>query len=319
MAEHEPVLVEEAVAALAIGAAGAAPCLYVDATFGRGGHSARILDAMRPEDRLLAIDRDPQAIAAAGRRFESEPRLVVVRAAFGALQSLVQAHGEGRACGGILFDLGVSSPQLDEAERGFSFQQDGPLDMRMDPTSGESAAAWLARADGDEIRDVIGGLGEERFAGRIARAIVESRQEEPIVRTAQLADIVSRAVRTRERGKHPATRSFQAIRMHVNDELGEIERGLAGALDVLAEGGRLAVISFHSLEDRLVKQFMRRESQPDPAWARLPIAPDFDPALELVGKKQRAGDAEVARNPRARSAILRVAQRLSGRPVGGAR
>jgi 16S rRNA (cytosine1402-N4)-methyltransferase len=317
LAEHEPVLVEEAVAALAIDAADPRPRLYVDATFGRGGHAARILQSLKGNDRLLAIDRDPAAVAAAGRRFESEPRLVVARAAFSAVDSLVAAHGEGRACCGILFDLGVSSPQLDEGARGFSFQQDGPLDMRMDPTSGESAADWLAHAEAGEIRDVIGTLGEERFAGRIARAITERRTEEAITTTAQLAQIVAGSVRTRERGKHPATRTFQAIRMHVNDELGELSRGLAAALRVLVPGGRLAVISFHSLEDRLVKQFMRRESQPDPAWARLPIAPHFDASLRLVGKKLRAGDAEVAANPRARSAILRVAERLAGAPVGG--
>jgi 16S rRNA (cytosine1402-N4)-methyltransferase len=317
LAEHEPVLVEEAVAALAIGAAAARPRLYVDATFGRGGHTARILAALGADDRLLAIDRDPEAVAAAGRRFQSEPRLVVARAAFSALDALVAAHGEGRACSGILFDLGVSSPQLDEGSRGFSFQQDGPLDMRMDPAHGESAAGWLARATADEIRDVIGTLGEERFAGRIARAITEHRVEEPITTTGQLAQIVAGAVRTRERGKHPATRTFQAIRMHINDELGELSRGLAAAVRVLVPGGRLAVISFHSLEDRMVKQFMRRESQPDPAWARLPIAPHFDPSLRLAGKKLRAGDAELAVNPRARSAILRVAERLDGAPVGG--
>jgi 16S rRNA (cytosine1402-N4)-methyltransferase len=317
LAEHEPVLVEEAVAALAIGPDAGESRLYVDATFGRGGHAARILASLGTRDRLLAIDRDPAAIAAAGRRFESEPRLVVARAAFSALDALVAAHGEGRACCGILFDLGVSSPQLDDGARGFSFQYDGPLDMRMDPTHGESAADWLAHAPADEIRDVIGTLGEERFAGRIARAITEQRSEEAITTTGRLAQIVAGAVRTRERGKHPATRTFQAIRMHINDELGELSRGLAAALRVLAPGGRLAVISFHSLEDRMVKQFMRRESQPDPAWARLPIAPPFEPSLRLVGKKLRAGDAELNANPRARSAILRVAERLAGAPVGG--
>jgi 16S rRNA (cytosine1402-N4)-methyltransferase len=317
LAEHAPVLVEEAVAALAIAApAGDEPRLFVDATFGRGGHAARILGALGPRDRLLAIDRDPQAVAAARRRFDADARLVVVRAAFSSLETLVAAHGEGRPCRGILFDLGVSSPQLDEAARGFSFQHDGPLDMRMDPEGGESAATWIARADGDEIRDVIGRLGEERFAGRIARNIVEQRQEEPITTTAQLAAVVARAVRTREAGKNPATRTFQAIRMHINDELGELARGLRAALDVLTPGGRLAVISFHSLEDRMVKQFMRDQAQPDPAWARLPIAPEFHPALKLIGKKQRANDAELAVNPRARSAILRTAERLDAPPVG---
>jgi 16S rRNA (cytosine1402-N4)-methyltransferase len=310
--EHKPVLVEEVVEALALGASvgTAEPGLYVDATFGRGGHAARILDALAADSRLLAIDRDPQAVAAAQRRFHAEPRLLVVRAAFGSLASLVAAHGQGRPCRGILFDLGVSSPQLDEAARGFSFQADGPLDMRMDPSHGVSAAQWLARATADEIRDVIGSLGEERFAGRIARAIVETRAREPIATTAQLARIVGGAVRTRERGKHPATRTFQALRMHVNDELGELQRGLDAARDVLAPGGRLAVISFHSLEDRMVKQFMRREAQPDPAWAHLPVPPPFTPRLRLIGRKRRAGEAELASNPRSRSAILRVAERL---------
>jgi 16S rRNA (cytosine1402-N4)-methyltransferase len=308
------VLVEEAVEALAI-TAGGGPRLYVDATFGRGGHAARILERLGPRDRLLAIDRDPEAVAAARARFGAEPRLVVAGAAFGALASLVQAHGEGRACAGILFDLGVSSPQLDDARRGFSFQADGPLDMRMDPARGQSAAAWLARAPGDEIRDVIRELGEERHAGRIARAIVEARAREPIERTGQLAELIRRAVRGRDGGKHPATRSFQAIRMHVNDELGELARGLDAALEVLEPGGRLAVISFHSLEDRMVKQFMRRQAQPDPRWAHLPVPPPFAPALRLVGRKVKAGDDEVARNPRARSAILRVAERLAAAPV----
>ncbi|HUG72696.1 MAG TPA: 16S rRNA (cytosine(1402)-N(4))-methyltransferase RsmH [Steroidobacteraceae bacterium] len=315
MVEHEPVLVEEALDALAITAHAGAPSLYVDATFGRGGHAARILERLGPEERLLAIDRDPAAIAAAGARFGAEPRVVVVGAAFSALASLVEAHGQGRACRGILFDLGVSSPQLDDPARGFSFQADGPLDMRMDTARGESAATWLARAPGDEIRDVIRELGEERHAGRIARAIVAARGFEPITRTGQLAQLVARAVRGRDGGKHPATRSFQAIRMHVNDELGELRRGLDAALEALVPGGRLAVISFHSLEDRMVKHFMRHQSQPDPAWARLPLAPDFTPALRAVGKKQRAGDAELQRNPRSRSAILRVAERLDAPPV----
>ena len=315
MDEHKPVLVEEAVAALAVDARDA---LYVDATFGRGGHAARILALLGPQGRLLAIDRDPQAIAAGRRLFAHEPRLVLVHAAFGALDALVEAHGQGRACRGILLDLGVSSPQLDDATRGFSFQHDGPLDMRMDTARGKTAADFLARAPLDEIRDVIGRLGEERFAGRIARAIVEARAETPITTTARLAAIVSRAVPTRERGRHPATRSFQALRMHVNDELGELQRGLDAALRALAVGGRLAVISFHSLEDRIVKQFMRRESQPDPAHAHLPYPPPHHPALRLVGRKQRAGEAEVAANPRARSAILRVAERCDGPPLGSA-
>jgi 16S rRNA (cytosine1402-N4)-methyltransferase len=312
--EHTPVLVEEALAGLGLGADSPEALrdgFYVDATFGRGGHAARILQALGPAGRLLAIDRDPQAVAYGRQRFAADPRFVVVHAAFGTLETLVAAHGERRPVRGILFDLGVSSPQLDEAGRGFSFQSDGPLDMRMDPTCGESAAQWLSHASADEIRDVISRLGEERFAGRIARAIVEARAETPLTRTAQLAQLVAGAVRTREPGKNPATRSFQAIRMHVNDELGEIERGLAASVAVLAPGGRLAVISFHSLEDRLVKQFLRRESQPDPALAKLPMLPaGYAPRMALVGRKLKASAAEVAANPRARSAILRVAERL---------
>ncbi|MEY4763109.1 MAG: hypothetical protein RLZZ200_2965 [Pseudomonadota bacterium] len=312
MDEHKPVLVEEGLVGLGLGADAHGPHdgLFVDATFGRGGHASRILQALGPDGRLLAIDRDPQAVEAARRRFAADPRFTIVHAPFGEIAALVAAHGGGRPVRGVLFDLGVSSPQLDEAGRGFSFQSDGPLDMRMDPTRGESAAQWVARASADELRDVIGRLGEERFAGRVARAIVESRAVEPITRTAQLAAVVSRAVRTREPGKNPATRSFQAIRMHVNDELGEVERGLSGALKVLSPGGRLAVISFHSLEDRLVKQFMRRESQPDPALAKLPMLPaGYAPRLMLVGRKQKASDAEVVANPRSRSAVLRVAAR----------
>ena len=308
------MLVEEALAGLGLGADSqdaSRDGFYIDATFGRGGHAARILQALGPAGRLLAIDRDPQAVAYGRQRFAADPRIVVVHAAFGALESLVAAHGERRPVRGILFDLGVSSPQLDEAGRGFSFQSDGPLDMRMDPSRGESAAQWLAHASADGIRDVISRLGEERFAGRIARAIVETRGAEPLLRTSQLAQLVAGAVRTREPGKNPATRSFQAIRMHVNDELGEIERGLAAAIAVLAPGGRLAVIAFHSLEDRLVKQTLRSESQPDPALAKLPMLPaGYAPRLALVGRKHKASAEEVAVNPRARSAILRIAERL---------
>jgi len=311
--EHIPVLVEEALQGLGLGADATRETrdgFFVDATFGRGGHSARILAALGPAGRLLAIDRDPQAVEAGRRRFGEEPRFVVVHAAFGALESLVEAHRGGRPCRGILFDLGVSSAQLDQAERGFSFGKDGPLDMRMDPTRGTSAAQWLATARLDEIRDVIARLGEERFAARVARAIVEARESAPLTRTAELARIVAGAVRTREPGKHPATRTFQAIRMHVNDELGEISRALVAAVPALAPGGRLVAISFHSLEDRLVKQFLQRESSPDPALASLPmLPPGAEPRLALVGRKQRPTEAEVAANPRARSATLRVAER----------
>ena len=304
--EHTAVLVEEALAALAVQPAG----YYLDATFGRGGHSARILAALGPAGRLLALDRDPDAIAAGRARFAGDARLVLVQGEFADLEALWRAQFAARDCDGLLFDLGVSSPQLDQPGRGFSFQHDGPLDMRMDPTQGASAADWLNRARQDEIRDVIATLGEERFAGRVASAIVAARQQRPLTRTAELAAVIARAVRTREPGKHPATRSFQAIRMHVNDELGQIARALEQALRVLAAGGRLVVISFHSLEDRLVKNFLRAHATVDPVLAGLPVIPESArPPLRLVGRKQRAGSAELAANPRARSAVLRVAEK----------
>jgi 16S rRNA (cytosine1402-N4)-methyltransferase len=303
--EHTPVLAGEALAGLALEADG----YYVDATFGRGGHTALLLQALGREGRVLALDRDPQAIAAGRRRFADEMRLTLVHASFADLATLVPANAQ--PCRGVLFDLGVSSPQLDDAQRGFSFRADGPLDMRMDPTHGEPVAAWLARAGLDEIRQVIATFGEERFARRVAQAIVAARRVSALSRTSELAAVVASAVRTREPGKHPATRTFQALRMFINDELGQLGRGLAGALEVLAPGGRLVAISFHSLEDRAVKQFMQRESQVDPALKRLPvIPPSARPRLKLVGRKLRPGEAEVARNPRSRSALLRVAERL---------
>jgi len=304
--EHIPVLAEEALGALALEPDG----YYVDATFGRGGHTALLLQALGREGRVLAIDRDPEAIAAGSRRFAAEMRLTLVHAPFADIGTVVPAHSGGRPCRGVLFDLGVSSPQLDDPARGFSFRADGPLDMRMDPTRGEPVAAWLARAGVDEIREVIATLGEERFARRVAQAIVAARRERPIARTRELAELVARAVRTREPGKHPATRTFQALRMHANDELGQLEKALTGAVDSLTVGGRLAVISFHSLEDRVVKRFMQRESQLDPAVASLPIVPpQMTPRLRLIGRKLRPGAEEIARNPRARSALLRTAEK----------
>jgi 16S rRNA (cytosine1402-N4)-methyltransferase len=310
--EHTPVLVEETLSALAPVAGG----YYVDATFGRGGHTARLLAALGGEGRVLALDQDREAIAAGHRRFAGEVRLTLVHAAFADLATLVPAHApqteQGRARPlGVLFDLGVSSPQLDDPARGFSFRADGPLDMRMDATRGEPVSAWLARAGVDEIREVIATLGEERFARRVAEAIVRARGERPITRTVQLAEIVSRAVRTREPGKHPATRTFQALRMFVNDELGQLERGLAAAADVLAIGGRLVVITFHSLEDRIVKRFMQSRSRVDPELARLPVIPDSaQPTFRIIGRKARPGETERSENPRARSAMLRVAERV---------
>jgi 16S rRNA (cytosine1402-N4)-methyltransferase len=306
--EHTPVLAAEALDGLALEAGG----YYVDATFGRGGHTALILQALGREGRLLALDRDPQAVAAGRRRFTGEVRLTLLHASFADLATLVPANAPERPCSGVLFDLGVSSPQLDDPQRGFSFRADGPLDMRMDPTHGEPVAAWLARAGFDEIRQVIATFGEERFARRVAQAIVTARRTQAIGRTAELAAIVSAAVRTREPGKHPATRTFQALRMFINDELGQLERGLTAALEVLRPGGRLAVISFHSLEDRAVKRFMQRESQVDPALRDLPLIPaQARPRLKLIGRKLRPTPPELARNPRARSALLRVAERTA--------
>jgi 16S rRNA (cytosine1402-N4)-methyltransferase len=305
--EHTPVLAAEALAGLALEAGG----YYVDATFGRGGHTALILQALGPEGRVLALDRDPQAIEAGRKRFAHEVRLTLIHASFADLAALVPAHAQQHSCRGVLFDLGVSSPQLDDPRRGFSFRVEGPLDMRMDPTRGQPVSSWLARASLDEIRQVIATFGEERFARRVAQAIVARRSKAPLEDTADLAALVAGAVRTREPGKHPATRTFQALRMFINDELGQLEQGLTGALEVLAPGGRLAVISFHSLEDRVVKRFMQRAARVDPALGKLPVIPaEARPRLKLIGRKLRASPAEITRNPRARSALLRVAERL---------
>lgn len=308
MTEHTPVLLDEVLAGLGLQADGR----YCDATFGRGGHTAAILGALGPSGRVIAIDRDPEAVQAGRRRFAGETRLTLVKGSFGQLEERVRAAGFDGELNGVLLDLGVSSPQLDEARRGFSFMQDGPLDMRMDYESGQSAAQWLARAGEREIADVIHGSGEERYARRIARAIVAARSAAPIERTGQLAQLVADAVPTREPGKHPATRTFQAIRMHVNGELGALEAALPQAVRLLAAGGRLCVISFHSLEDRLVKRFMRREQAGDPVYAGLPEIPAHArPRLRRVGPAIRASAAEIERNPRARSATLRVAERLA--------
>jgi 16S rRNA (cytosine1402-N4)-methyltransferase len=305
--EHTTVLGREAIDALAVEADG----LYIDATFGRGGHSAHILAALGPQGRVLAFDRDPAAIEAGRRRFADEMRLTLVGAPFADIAAHVPRLTADRPVRGILFDLGVSSPQLDDPARGFSFRADGPLDMRMDPTSGEPVSAWLARARESEIREVIETLGEERFARRVAAAIVRRRDERPLERTLELADLVARAVPTRTANKNPATRTFQALRMHVNDELGQLERGLRGAFDALDVGGRLAAISFHSLEDRAVKRFIQRHSTVDPMYAGLPKIPaDYLPRLRRVGAKVRPRDAEIEANPRARSATLRVAEKL---------
>jgi len=303
-AVHVPVLLEESVAALRVREDGT----YVDGTFGRGGHSAAILARLGVRGRLLALDQDPEAIA---HRTIEDPRLELIHGRFSTMHAALSERGI-RHVAGVLLDLGVSSPQLDDAGRGFSFARDGPLDMRMDPTRGESAADWLARAEENDIREVVHAYGEERFAKGVARAIVAARGTEPIRTTKQLAEIVGRAVRTREPGQHPATRTFQALRIFVNQELEELEVTLPQAAQLLDQGGRLAVISFHSLEDRIVKRFMRDRSTADVLPKGVPVrAKDLPPPqLRVVGKAVRASEAETRRNPRARSATLRVAEKL---------
>ena len=300
---HLPVMFDETMDGLRIRRDGC----YLDGTFGRGGHARGVLQRLGPAGRLLLMDKDPEAIAEAGRGFAADPRVSLRQGSFAGL-----AEWDATADGldGVLFDLGVSSPQLDEARRGFSFGKDGPLDMRMDPGQGESAAEWLARAPEAEIADVLWRHGEERLSRRIARAIVARRAEAPITRTAELAALIA-SVMPRGGDIHPATRSFQAIRIHINRELEDVEAGLAAAFDRLKPGGRLVVISFHSLEDRLVKRFIAARAKPPAGNRRLPQAEAFTPSLREVGGAQRASTAELARNPRARSAVLRVAEKLA--------
>jgi 16S rRNA (cytosine1402-N4)-methyltransferase len=305
---HRSVLLEESVQALAVQPEGT----YIDATFGRGGHARAILARLGPTGRLFGMDRDPEAIAEAHRLEGADARFQAIRAPFADIGKTLGQAGVREGVQGILLDLGVSSPQLDVPARGFSFAADGPLDMRMDPDCGESAAQWLAHVDEQTIASTLKDLGEERFARRIARAILAARVESPILTTRRLAEIVARAVPTREPGKHPATRTFQALRIRVNDELGELERALAQVCNLLAAGGRLAVISFHSLEDRIVKRFMRDEAQGPRLPKGVPVmASETRGRLKIIGKPQRPGEAELAENPRARSAVLRVAERLA--------
>ena len=305
MTQHLPVLASEAIGALAINPDG----VYVDGTFGRGGHSRLILEKLSSRGRLIALDRDPAAIAA-GREIK-DARLALVRAPFSRLAPVLDELGVAKV-DGILLDIGVSSPQLDEAARGFSFRLEGPLDMRMDPDAGMSAAEWVAQADEDEMAEVIRGYGEERFARQIAHAIAASRKVSPIRTTGELAQIVAGAVRKREPGQHPATRTFQAIRIFLNHELEELETVLPACVQRLKPGGRLAVISFHSLEDRIVKRFMRDEERGEELPRGLPVrAADIAPGrLKRIGKAIRATAAETEANPRARSAVLRVAERV---------
>jgi 16S rRNA (cytosine1402-N4)-methyltransferase len=310
LAQHLTVLQQEAVDALEVKASGT----YVDGTFGRGGHSRAILERLGPNGRLLAIDRDPQAVAAA--RAINDKRLSAVHQSFGTLAKVVQQAGID-AVDGVLLDIGVSSPQLDEGERGFSFRFDAPLDMRMDTTQGETAAAFLASAGIKEITEVIRNYGEERFAFQIAKKIVAARSERPVATTGQLAALVREAVRTREPGQDPATRTFQALRIHVNQELEQLALVLPQAIEILKSGGRLVVISFHSLEDRIVKRFLRAQSSTDNLPKNLPLrSVDLpQPRLRLVGKPVKASAAEIAANARARSAVMRVAEKLSEKPL----
>ncbi|SHL08930.1 16S rRNA (cytosine(1402)-N(4))-methyltransferase RsmH [Phytopseudomonas punonensis] len=306
---HITVLLEEAVDGLSLQADGC----YVDGTFGRGGHSRLILERLGPGGRLLGFDKDPLAIATGNTLAAEDGRFVVVQRSFAELgDELAVRHLAGKVSG-VLLDLGVSSPQLDDAERGFSFLNDGPLDMRMDPTRGVSAAQFIATAAEEEIARVFKEYGEERFAKRMARAVVMRRAEQPFERTADLAQVLTVANPAWEKGKNPATRAFQGLRIHVNNELGDLERGLDAALENLEVGGRLVVISFHSLEDRIVKLFMRKHAkgEMDKLPRDLPIIPKaFEPRLKLIGKPQFASDAELKANPRSRSAVMRVAEKL---------
>ena len=301
---HTAVLLEQAVDGLKVRGDGC----YVDCTFGRGGHSRRILARLGSAGRLIALDRDPQAVAAGGEI--DDARFRILHGRFGRLAELAARAGVTRA-DGILLDLGVSSPQLDDPARGFSFRRDAPLDMRMDPGAGVTVAEWLARAPEQEIREVIRNHGEERFAKQIAAAIVAARARGPVGTTRQLAALVAEAVPTREPQQDPATRTFQALRIHVNQELEELSLALPQCVELLGPSGRLVVISFHSLEDRIVKRFLRDSANPDPLPARLPLRASElpQPKLKLVGRAVRPTATEVAANPRARSAIMRVAER----------
>ena len=307
--QHITVLLNEAVDALAVREDG----IYVDGTFGRGGHSRLILSRLGSQGRLIVFDKDPQAIEAAQKLAEQDGRVTVVHDGFSSFQTTLDKLGI-EEIDGALFDLGISSPQVDDGARGFSFRFDAPLDMRMDPTRGMSAAEWIATASEQDLHEVIKNYGEERFSRQIARAIVAQRTESPIDTTRKLAQLVAQNVRTRERGQDPATRTFQAVRIFINRELEEVEAVLPQVMGRLKQGGRLAVIAFHSLEDRIVKQFVKKYSQhpPLPRWAVVKEADLPLPPLKAVGKAIKPGVEETASNPRARSAVLRVAERTGG-------
>ncbi len=305
--QHRTVLLDEAVDALNLEGARASGT-YIDGTFGRGGHSRLLLSRLSPQGRLIAFDKDPQAIATAEQI--DDPRFSIVHDSFATMDDALAARGIDRV-DGILLDLGISSPQVDDATRGFSFRNDGPLDMRMDTTRGMSAAEWVATAEQNHLEKVIRNYGEERFAFQIAKAIVARRAVEPISSTRQLAAIVANTVKSREKGKDPATRTFQAIRIFINQELEDLETGLTAAYSVLAPGARMSVISFHSLEDRMVKQFLASKANVEQPDRRLPIrAVDLPQPLMKLIAKIKPSEAEVTGNPRSRSAVLRVAERL---------
>ena len=302
---HTSVLLKESLEALSIQGGG----VYLDGTFGRGGHSGAILSALAPDGRLIGLDRDPSAIEYGREHFSNDKRLQLVHTDFANAQAKLLELGLPDKFDGILFDLGVSSPQLDEAERGFSFMREGPLDMRMDTSRGQTVAEWLAVVDETELANVIFHLGEEKFSRRIAKAVVEMRQEEPLTQTSQLVALIEDVITRKEKHKHPATRTFLALRMYINDELGQVEKILPQAIRMLKPGGRLAVISFHSREDRIVKRFFRELSKGPQLPKRLPIQKEFQSPLKIIGKAIKPGDSELSENPRSRSAVLRIIER----------
>lgn len=304
---HETVLLKEAVESLNIKESG----VYIDGTFGRGGHSQKIIEKLGPNGKLIVVDKDPQAIERAEEMFADDGRCLIFHGSFAEVDQYIESIGLAGKINGVLLDLGVSSPQLDDAERGFSFSNDGPLDMRMDSSKGETAAEWIATADERDIAIVLKEYGEERFAKRVANFIVERREEEAITTTWQLVSIISNAIPRKEKHKHPATRSFQAIRIFINRELDDLEECLGKTFDILDIEGRLVIISFHSLEDRMVKRFMRNNSTVMRLPPEIPIVPEeLKPRMKLVGKANKASESEVEQNPRARSAVMRVAERI---------
>ncbi|MFM2484821.1 16S rRNA (cytosine(1402)-N(4))-methyltransferase RsmH [Celerinatantimonas yamalensis] len=306
---HKTVLLNEAVDALNIQADG----VYVDGTFGRGGHSREILSQLGEAGRLLVIDRDPQAIQIAEKLAADDPRVTVLKGPFSKIEHYIRELNLAGLVNGVLFDLGVSSPQLDDAERGFSFLRDGPLDMRMDPTQGQSAAQWLETVEFDDLVWVLKTFGEERFAKRITTAVIERRQVQPVSSTVELAELISQAMPVKEKHKHPATRSFQAIRIFINSELDEIDQALQGAVNILAPLGRLSVISFHSLEDRMVKRFIRHQQKGQEYPRGLPLTDaqlSEGRTLKAIGKARKPSALEIEQNSRSRSSVLRVAERL---------